>query len=175
MLTFDQASIASLIEEHRRALNRVNSRGHLINGWGCGPIVDNFAGLQGAFFALLGRQDRTPGDYLRDPGDGSTGPTNESFHPIMRIRKSKLKEYDPPALDGWATKEPRSRGAGWKWMKEGLQVMPEYRLSPEKTMSVAYSEDGVIKYKVQESMSRMLCPEDILLELDRDTGIKKTG
>ncbi|KAH7009652.1 peptidoglycan binding domain-containing protein [Ilyonectria destructans] len=136
MLTFDSAAIQILIEEHRRALNRVEAMQNITNGWGCGPIVSNFAGLVGAFFSLLGRTDRKPGEYLRDPADGSAGRTNQSFHPIVRIRKLKLQNYNPMALKGFKLQEPHG-GAGWEWAKTGVQVMPEYILRP-KPMSVAH-------------------------------------
>ncbi|KAI3574005.1 hypothetical protein IWW34DRAFT_854983 [Fusarium oxysporum f. sp. albedinis] len=90
MLTFEDAAIKTLIEEHRRALNSIK----INSGWGCGPIVDNFSGLQGLFFWLLGKKDRAPGTYPRDPGDGTSGATNEYFHPITRIRKDNLN-YNP--------------------------------------------------------------------------------
>jgi hypothetical protein len=166
MLTFEDVAIKILIEQHRRALNA----NHITNGWGCGPIVDNFSGLQGAFFWLLGKKDRTPGDYPRDPGDGTSGATNEYFHPIARIRKSKLSHYSPASLQGYALEEPDG-SAGWKWVKRGIQAVPEYVMRPEKTMSVAYEEGGSVRYKVEKSLSRLLCPRSILLELDRDNGI----
>ncbi|KAH6626763.1 hypothetical protein B0J18DRAFT_365139 [Chaetomium sp. MPI-SDFR-AT-0129] len=170
MLTFDDVMIKSLVEKHRRALNRNNSTTNLSNGWGCGPIVDNFAGLQGAFFRLLGRQDRTPGGYPRDPGDGATGATNESFHPIVRVRKRKLSNYNPVSLRGYSAQEP-SGSDGWKWVKGQLRALPEYVLRPERRMSVAYEEEGSVKYKTQESLSRLLCPPDILADLDRENKI----
>ncbi|KAH7010904.1 uncharacterized protein B0I36DRAFT_324482 [Microdochium trichocladiopsis] len=165
MLTFEDAAIKTLIEEHRRALNSIN----ITNGWGCGPIVDNFSGLQGVFFWLLGKNDRTPGTYPRDPGDGTGGATNEYFHPITRIRKDNLN-YNPASLQGYALERPDG-SAGWKWVKSGVQAMPEYVMSPEKKMSVSYEERGRVKYRVEESLSRLLCPRSILLDLDRDNGI----
>jgi hypothetical protein len=165
MLTFDDAAIKTLIEEHRRALNSIN----ITNGWGCGPIVDNFSGLQGAFFWLLGKKDRTPGTYPRDPGDGTGGATNEYFHPITRIRKDNLN-YNPASLQGYALEMPDGIG-GWKWVKRGVQSMPEYVMLPEKKMSLAYEEGGNVKYRVEDSLSRLLCPRSILLDLDRDNGI----
>lgn len=171
MLTFDSAAIQILIEEHRRALNRVEAMQKITNGWGCGPIVSNFAGLVGAFFSLLGRTDRKPGEYLRDPADGSVGRTNQSFHPIVRIRKLKLQNYNPMALKGFKLQEPHG-GAGWEWAKTGVQVMPEYILRP-KPMSVAYEEGGRTKYGIQNSVSRRMCPADILSELDKDNGISE--
>jgi hypothetical protein len=163
MLTFEDAAILILIEQHRRALNA----NHFINGWGCGPIVDNFAGLQGAFFRLLGRQDRTPGNYPRDPGDSAIGATNEYIHPTARIRKGKVSNWNPPSLKGYALEEPDGSGAGWKWVKRGVQVVPEYVMRPERTMSIAYKEaDGRVRYDVKNSLARLLCPKNILLELD---------
>src|SRR4051812_2846728 len=166
MLTFEEAPIKILIEQHRRALNA----NHITNGWGCGSIVDNFSGLQGAFFRFLGKKDRTPGNYPRDPGDGTSGATNEYFHPITRIRKSKLSKYNPASLQGYVV-EKSDGSTGWKWMKKGVQAVPEYVMRPEKTMSVAYEEDGSMRYRVDGSLSRLLCPRNMLLELDRDNGI----
>ncbi|KAF4345735.1 hypothetical protein FBEOM_301 [Fusarium beomiforme] len=165
MLTFEDAAIKTLIEEHRRALNSIK----ITSGWGCGPIVDNFSGLQGLFFWLLGKKDRAPGAYPRDPGDGTSGATNEYFHPITRIRKDNLN-YNPVSLQGYAVERPDG-SEGWKWVKRGVQSVPEYVMRPEKKMSVAYEEDGRVKYRANESLSRLLCPESILLDLDRDNGI----
>ncbi|KAK2684566.1 hypothetical protein QWA68_016546, partial [Fusarium oxysporum] len=165
MLTFEDAAIKTLIEEHRRALNSIK----ITSGWGCGPIVDNFSGLQGLFFWLLGKKDRAPGSYPRDPGDGTSGATNEYFHPITRIRKDNLN-YNPASLQGYAIERPDG-SEGWKWVKRGVQSISEYVMRPEKKMSVAYEEGGRVKYRVKESLSRLLCPESILLDLDRDNGI----
>jgi hypothetical protein len=169
MLTFDDVMIKALIEQHRRALNRDNSICHLSNGWGCGPIVDNFVGLLGAFFRLLGRRDRTPGEYPRDPGDGDAGATNEYFHPIVRIRKRKVGNYKPVSLQGYTEQEPNGI-QGRKWVKGQLPPLPEYVLQPGKVMTTAYMEDGTVKYKTQDSLSRLLCPPDILADLDRGNG-----
>ncbi|KAJ4032053.1 hypothetical protein NW753_013362 [Fusarium oxysporum] len=165
MLTFEDAAIKILIKEHHRALNSIN----IPSGWGCGPIVDNFSGLQGLFFWLLGKKDREPGSYPRDPGDGTSGATNEYFHPITRIRKEILG-YNPMPLRGYSIERPHG-SAGWKWVKSGVQSIPEYVMHPEKKMSVAYEENGRVKYRVESSLSRLLCPENILLDLDRDNGI----
>ncbi|KAH7204779.1 hypothetical protein DER44DRAFT_869307 [Fusarium oxysporum] len=165
MLTFEDAAIKILIKEHHRALNSIN----ITSGWGCGPIVDNFSGLQGLFFWLLGKKDRAPGSYPRDPGDGTSGATNEYFHPITRIRKEILG-YNPIPLQGYSIERPHG-SAGWKWVKSGVQSIPEYVMHPEKKMSVAYEENGRVKNRVESSLSRLLCPENILLDLDRDNGI----
>ncbi|RFU33007.1 hypothetical protein B7463_g3352, partial [Scytalidium lignicola] len=171
LLTFDVTAIQILIEHHRRAINRVDAVQKIINGWGCGPIVDNFAGLQGAFFSLLGRTDRTPGGYPRDPGDGNAGATNEYFHPTVRMRRHKLRSYNPMPLKGYTLQEPHG-GAGWKWAKVGVQAVPEYILRP-KPMSITYEEGGRIRFGFGKSLSRLLCPTDILLELDKDNGISE--
>ncbi|RKK89332.1 hypothetical protein BFJ71_g12365 [Fusarium oxysporum] len=165
MLTFEDAAIKILIKEHHQALNSIN----IPSGWGCGPIVDNFSGLQGLFFWFLGKKDRAPGSYPRDPGDGTSGATNEYFHPITRIRKEILG-YNPMPLRGYSIERPHG-SAGWKWVKSGVQSIPEYVMHPEKKMSVAYEENGRVKYRVESSLSRLLCPENILLDLDRDNGI----
>lgn len=163
MLTFEEDAINTLIEEHRLAIN------NLANGWGSGPIVDDFSGIQGAFFRLLGRQDRTPGDYPRDPGDGTSGATNEFFHPMVRIRERKVKSWSPASMQGWTLSEPDEK-RGWIWVKQGVQPLSEYVMREDKRMSLMCNEAGAIKFKVGESLSRLLCPRNILLELDRDNG-----
>jgi len=159
MLTFEDAAIKMIIEQHRRALNA----NKISNGWGCGPIVDNFSGLEGAFFWFLGRRDRTTGS------DETSGITNEYFHPITRIRKSKLSPYHPPPLRGYSLEEPGD-GTGWKWVKQGVQDVPEYVIHPAKVMSVAYKDGETMKFRIEESLSRRLCPNSILSDLDRDNG-----
>jgi hypothetical protein len=166
MLTFEDAAIKMLIKEHSHALNTITIK----NGWGCGPIVDNFSGLQGTFFRLLGKKDRTPGNYLRDPGDNTSGTTMEYLHPITRIRKSRLSDYNPASLQGYTPIEPDGN-AGWQWLKTGVQAMPEYVMRPENKISLAYEEDGNVKFRIGESLSRLLCPRGILSDLDRDNGI----
>ncbi|EEA28808.1 hypothetical protein TMatcc_002841 [Talaromyces marneffei ATCC 18224] len=168
MLTFEEIAINKLIKQHHDALVENNAKNNVINGWGCGPIVSNFAGLQGAFFRALGKQDRTPGSYPRDAGDGISGATNEYFHPITRIRKSKLSNYHPASLNGYALQEPDGT-AGWQWVKNGVAAIPEYVLRPEKTMSLAVYGTG--EYKNVDSLSRLLCPAAVLADLDRDNGV----
>ncbi|KPM39236.1 hypothetical protein AK830_g7343 [Neonectria ditissima] len=168
MLTFQEDTINVVIEQHRLAINS------LADGWGSGPIVDDFAGIQGAFFRLLGRQDRTPGHYSRDPGDGTSGATNESFHPMVRIRERKVKSWSPTSMEGWALSEPDEK-RGWIWVRQGVQPLPEYVMRPNRKMSLAYHEVGVTKFKFGESLSRLLCPRNIMLELDRDNGIAVNG
>jgi hypothetical protein len=170
MLTFEEVAINQLIEEHRRALSSIK----VPNGWGCGPIVDNFSGLQGAFFRVLGRKDRTPGKYSRDPGDGMEGATDECFHPTTRIRKYQLRQYDPMALRGYIP-QVLDGIAGWHWVRNRGRAMPEHVMRPEKVMSlVSSNEDRSVKYWFDKSLSRKLCPESILNDLDRDNGIVRT-
>ncbi|OKL57390.1 hypothetical protein UA08_07532 [Talaromyces atroroseus] len=165
MLTFEEEAIKNFIEQHHDSQADNKPKGS-INEWGCGPIVSNFAGLQGAFFRLLGKQDRTPGAYPRDAGDGVEGATNEYLHPIVRFRKLKVNNYNPASLAGFRLEEPDG-GTGWKWAKKGVQALPEYVLRPEKTISLAF-EGG---YKSGSSLSRLLCPKALLQDLDRDNGL----
>ncbi|KAJ6089242.1 hypothetical protein N7467_004458 [Penicillium canescens] len=167
MVTFEEAAIEVLIKQHQHALAENNTKNNVTNGWGCGPIVSNFSGLQGAFFRILGKQDRTPGNYPRAPGEGIDGATNEYFHPTARIRKSKLSNYNPMSLYGYSLEQPDS-DAGWMWNKKGGQAVPEYMMRPEKKMSVVH-EGG---YKTTSSLSRLLCPTILLADLDRDNGMR---
>ncbi|ETS88004.1 hypothetical protein PFICI_01832 [Pestalotiopsis fici W106-1] len=166
MLTFDKDAITDLVHEHSKALDGIKPT----NGWGCGPIIDNFTGLQGAFFRLLGRQDRTPGEYPRDPGDGTDGATNEFFHPTVRMRRYKVTKWNPPPLQGYELQEPDAN-TGWKWSKDGKRPVPEYEMKTNKTMSLAVQDPydrKKIRFVTGESLSRKLCPTDILSDLDRD-------
>jgi hypothetical protein len=171
MLTFEQPAIDILIEQHRLANNKCT----VPQGWGCGPIVDDFSGLQGKFFAILGRTDRTPGGYPNDPGDKSGGATNEFFHPITRIRKTKVHDYNPPPLQGFTPVEPASSPVApgdaphsWNWTKKGIQPVPEHVIGLENKMSIAYQENGKVMYKTVDSLTRRLCPKDVMADLDRD-------
>nr|POF26403.1 uncharacterized protein CFP56_22552 [Quercus suber] len=171
MLTFEKGAIDVLIKHHQTALKAI--RPPIANGWGCGKITDNFAGLQGIFFQLLGRQDRTPGAYLSTPGDGVAGATNETFHPTVRIRLDKVSTWRPKSLEGFVHKEPLASHAaqGWTWVKEGVQPIPEYIMRPEKTLHVAIrGANGTVKYRHEKSLARALCPTDVLLELDEANG-----
>lgn len=132
--------------------------------------MSDFAGIQGAFFRLLGKQDRTPGDYPRDPGDGTYGATNEYIHPMVRIREERVRSWDPVPMRGWKS-QPPNEGRGWVWVKEGVQSLPEYVMCPEKVMSLAYDDAGVTKFKTGGSLSRMLCPTDTLMQIDRENGL----
>ncbi|KAJ5974165.1 hypothetical protein N7481_011375 [Penicillium waksmanii] len=167
MLTFEGAAINELIKQHQDALAENNAQNNIKNGWGCGPIVSNFSGLQGAFFGILGKQDRTPGNYPPVAGDGIGGATNEYFHPIVRIRKSILSNYNPASLHGYSFEESDGE-AGWRWVREGVPAVPEYVMRPERKMSVM-NEKG---YKTMPSLSRLLCPTEVLADLDRDTGVR---
>jgi hypothetical protein len=158
MLTFEYTAIQDLVEQHSKALSAAN------RVWGCGTIADNFAGVIGKFWMLLGKQDRTPGNYSQDPGDGTSGATNETFHPMTRVRKRNDSGYNPASLHGF-TYEKQDSDIAWHWVKDGIQPVPEYVIVPEKTMTVAHQKDGIVDYERQGCMSKLLCPEDILWEL----------
>lgn len=166
MLTFDEDAIETIVQNHQHAINRIAHT----NGWGCGPIIDNFFGLQGAFFRLLGKQERTPGNYPRDPGDGTDGATNEFFHPTVRIRRSKVPKWNPTPLQGYELQEPDST-TGWRWSRRDRRPVREYEMSKKKTMSLAYQDGQAIGYKTGGSLSRRLCPKNILSDLDRDNAM----
>jgi hypothetical protein len=162
-LTFEDIAIEEFIKQHHDALVENNARNNIFNGWGCGSIVSNFAGLQVVFFRLLGKQNRTPGSYPQESGDG-----NEHFHPNTRIRKTKLSNYNPASLYGYALQEPSGK-AGWQWVKKSVPAMPKYVLRPEKKTSLAvYGKD---EYRNVDSLSRLLCPQNVLADLDRDNGM----
>lgn len=136
MLTFKASAITLIIEAHRRAMNT----SPLANSWGCGPIVDNFTGIQGAFFRILGQKTRTPGNFPRPCGDGTSGSTIETFHPMLRVRRFKIPSYQPPSLKGFEPEGPDDT-SGWKWVKQGIEPIPEYVLEESNLMSVAYVDD----------------------------------
>jgi hypothetical protein len=155
MLTFEEDSVKTFIQDHKHALNAIE----IPNGWGCGPIIGNFEGLQGKFFALLGKTARTPGQY---PGH-AIEMTNEHFHPIVRVRKFKVPDYKPAALGEFQLEEPHGE-SGWKWTKKGVGSIPEYIMSAETKLSIAYmdEENTVTGYGSMESVSRLICPTDVL-------------
>lgn len=168
LLTFEEMSLKAMIATHKKALEI----SEVADGWGCGPIVSNFAGLQGAFFWLLGKQVRTPGRYQVDPGDGFDGPTHETFHPTVRLRRDKVKSWAPASLNGWSLKKrPASDNKGWSWVNHS-QVMHEHQMSMEK-ISVACDDihGGGCHFKLMDSLSRTMCPKDILADLDYDNGV----
>ncbi|OKP07000.1 hypothetical protein PENSUB_6117 [Penicillium subrubescens] len=173
MLTFESVIIEELIQKHRAARAERNALGQQNDDWGCGYIRSNFAGLQGAFFRGLGKQDRTPGNYPEVPRDDKSAcTTKESFHPIARIRKTNLApSYSPAALAGYVIEGPGDGSGGqtgWQWAKKDvLLAMPEYVLRPEKKMTVTHNSD----YVSRPSLSRALCPKNLLADLDRHNGI----
>ncbi|KAE8357292.1 hypothetical protein BDV27DRAFT_164647 [Aspergillus caelatus] len=170
MLTFEKTAINKIIQQHQDAL----AENGIADGWGCGPIVSNFSGLQGKFFRTLGKQDRTPGNYPPVPhdiiederieGDRIYGATNEYFHPIARIRRGTLPNYNPASLDGFEMFHDEN---GWRWVKGDI-VVPEYVLRPERTMSVMHEGE----YRTEPSLSRFLCPANLLTGLDRDNNVQ---
>ena len=159
MLTFDDVAIENIINDNHLVWIKNGIR----TGWGCGPIVDNFSGLEGAFFWLLGRGDRTPGAY------GTIDTTNESFHPVTRIRHCEVSGFRPYSLHAYSPEEAGD-GIGWKWIGKDVQEVPEFVISDSKFTSVV-CVDGEIRNK--QSLSRRLCPTRILSSLDRDNGISK--
>ncbi|CEJ54670.1 hypothetical protein PMG11_00967 [Penicillium brasilianum] len=173
MVTFEGVIIEELIQKHRAERAKRNALGQQNDDWGCGHITSNFAGLQGAFFRGLGKQDRTPGNYPQVPGDvDSARTTKEFFHPIARIRKTNLApSYSPAALAGFVIEGPDDGSGGqtgWKWVKkDDLLAVPEYVLRPDKKMTVAHHSD----YESRPSLSRALCPKSLLADLDRHNGI----
>lgn len=173
MLTFEGVIIEELIQQHEAARAERTAPDQEDDDWGCAHIESNFAGLQGAFFRALGKQDRTPGNYPQVPGDGTSANTNnESFHPIARIRKTNLSpSYSPAALSGFVTERfgDDAGQAGWQWVKKGIPALPEYILRPEREMTVSHN----FEYVKQHSLSRALCPRSLLADLDRQNGITK--
>lgn len=104
--------------------------------------------------------------------DTSDRSTNESFHPIARIRKTRLSpHYSPAALAGYVVQGPSDDycgQAGWQWIKNRiLPSVPEYVLCPDKKMTVMHNLD----YVTRSSLSRALCQKSLLADLDRDNGI----
>jgi len=171
MLTFEEDSIKTLLDEHRHALNSNASS----NGWGSGPIISVFAGWMGKLFWLLGRKTRTPGQYHNHALDQAAGQTYEYFHPVVRYRKLKVPKYSPKALEGF---EPEYGGAsGWKWTKASSWSIPEYSMTAEKKMNVAYIDNRrkVTGYGSMESFSRLICPENVLAWLDKEIGTDDQG
>ncbi|KAJ5150871.1 uncharacterized protein N7482_010123 [Penicillium canariense] len=174
MLAFEEVVVDDLIQQHQDARAKRISADHLgDNSWGCGPIVSNFAGVEGAFFRVLGVQDRTPGNYPPTQGQQpETRDTNESFHPIVRVRKTILtSQYRPAALTGYTferPKGPQGARAGWYWDKKGMApAIPEFVLRPEKKLLVANGTG----YAYRDSLSRTMCPEHLLVDLDQDNGV----
>jgi hypothetical protein len=175
MLTFENVIIEELIQQHRAARTEHNALDQEADDdWGCGYIRSNFAGLQGAFFRGLGKQDRTPGNYSQLPGDDKSGhATNEYFHPIVRIRKTNLSpSYSPAALAGFVIEGPDGDGGGqigWRWIKNGISPgLPEYVLRPDKKMTVKHDLD----YVTRSNLSRALCPKSLLVDLDRHNHVR---
>lgn len=168
MLTFDEGAIEQRIASHEAAIDNIP----VPDGWGCGRIHDNFSFPDGTFFRFLGKQVRTPGDYARDHIDHSMGATHEYFHPIVRIRSEKLHSWNPPSLKGFTWVNPCERRPMYTWRKDNIpQDIEEYVMSEEKTMRIARqtrNKSGTVKveYATVESLSRRLCPKEILDELD---------
>ena len=83
------------------------------------------------------------------------------------MRKSRVADYNPPPLHGFTYRIPEG-SEGYEWTRTNVQAVPEYVMGREKFMSVAYEENGFVRFRVDESLSRRLCPPKILADLDRD-------
>lgn len=153
-----------IVSEHSQAL----LQNGIPDGWGCGKIIDNFAGLQGAFFRLLGQSTRTPGGYSDTPGA-----TNEFMHPIVRYRKEQVSSWKPPSLAGFHFEGPgNSSSKKIVWAKLGQKAMSEYVMSPAKTLAVScVADDGSWTFAERSSLARQLCPLSVLEKLDSEGGM----
>lgn len=163
-LTFENAALDMIVSEHSQALLQNGTP----DGWGCGKIIDNFAGLQGAFFRLLGQSTRTPGGYSDTPGA-----TNEFMHPIVRYRKEQVSSWKPPSLAGFHFEGPgNSSSKKIVWAKLGQKAMSEYVMSPAKTLAVScVADDGSWTFAERSSLARQLCPPSVLEKLDGEAGM----
>lgn len=163
-LTFENFTLDIIVSDHAEAL----LQNGIPDGWGCGKTIDNFAGIQGAFFRLLGQQTRTPGGYTNTPGA-----TNEFMHPIVRYRREQVSSWQPPSLAGFHIEGPGdSDSKKILWAKLGQKAMPEYVMSPYKALSVSYVDDaGNWTFAERSSLARQLCPASVLQKLDGEAGL----
>jgi hypothetical protein len=162
-LTFENSTLDIIVSDHTKALLQDG----IPDGWGCGKIIDNFAGVAGAFFRILGRNTRTPGGYIDSPGA-----TNEFMHPIVRYRREQVSSWKPPSLDGFYIEGPgNSDSKKIVWTKIGQKAMPEYVMSPMKILSVSHvATDGSWTFAERSSLARSLCPTSVLQRLDGELG-----
>lgn len=160
MLTFENSAIDTLLEDHRKAIS--HSTGPA--GWGCGWIIDNFAGWQGKVFQLLGQSTRTPGGYAVQ--DTVNGDANESMHPMVRYRKHNVPSWKPPSLEGFRP----ATGPDGHWTFSGRSPVPEYPMSSHGLSVMIENQDGSMEFGFRESLARSLCPQSVLEEL----GISQT-
>ncbi|GIZ36711.1 hypothetical protein CKM354_000017900 [Cercospora kikuchii] len=148
MLTFEAEAIDLLISQHTTALVQNGDP----SGWGCGKIVDNFAGLSGTFFRLLGRQTRTPGAYSDD--------AHEFIHPMVRYRRARVSSWKPAAVTELTLNDGNKTAVSWS--KAGQNDVPEYPMFVERESSVAKrNEDGSWEHTTRSSLAKDLCPRDV--------------
>ncbi|PPJ55639.1 hypothetical protein CBER1_09534 [Cercospora berteroae] len=122
------------------------------SGWGCGKIVDNFAGLSGTFFRILGQQTRTPGAYSDD--------AHESIHPMVRYRRARVSGWKPAAVTGLTLNDGIKTAVTWS--KAGQNNVPEYPMFVERDFSVAKrNEDGSWEHTTRSSLAKELCPKEV--------------
>lgn len=149
MLTFENDAIEHLVKDHDSALSVLKTT----DGWGCGPLVDNFSGVRGFFSRwILGKRDRVSGDNTGDP-------IHQCIHPIARVRRDRI-DYKPVSLQGYVPEN----GISWRWTNRGAPTapsIPEYKMEEHKKMKVAYEKNGSVEYRDVESLSRRLCPSSI--------------
>jgi hypothetical protein len=168
MLTFEKSAIDEIVGQHRPTRPEDNQECSKHGAWGCETITSNTAGLTGKFWLIpgIGVQDRTPGNYGTN--------TNESIHPIARLRKQYANLNSPPLKN--FTAERVTGAPGWEWRKNGTPSIAEYVVRKKDMMSVSFGGDEGDEpiYKSEESLSRRLCPEGkncTLSGLDQDNGL----
>ncbi|KAL2843734.1 hypothetical protein BJY01DRAFT_248509 [Aspergillus pseudoustus] len=170
MMTFERDSIDDLVAKHNEAVSSV------ARAWGCGPIVGNFSGLRNwLVWRPLGKKDRTPGNYESPESREDRTPespeqprtwTNETFHPMVRVRKEALADrYKPGSLDGFTWQQRDADNGRWYWVKDGTEV-PEYQAEGDKSMTIAYKQGDDVNYDTQGPMSDLLRPRDTLQQPD---------
>ncbi|CEL08446.1 hypothetical protein ASPCAL11596 [Aspergillus calidoustus] len=157
MITFAGDVIDDLVVEHEKLCG-------IYNGWGCGAVVDNPAGLvKGLAWELFLKKDRTLGDYEYTDSLGTSmdrvyRSQTETFHRMVRVRKEKLPGgYNLGSLDGFELMQQGRDGGNWYWVKYDKEI-PEDEMNPDKSMTVSYRQDGLVNYKHREPMSVLLCP-----------------
>jgi hypothetical protein len=153
-LTFESDAIKEIVKEHR--VGKASCSAH--SSWGCSPISDNFDGIQGMLWRLLGEEGRTIGRS-----------DNESVHPIARLRWNKLGEKPTPLK--------QYDGSKSTWSTTGSTV-EEYKMKDNKLSVVEYkketSESGAVNevanYGEAPSLSKQLCPELVWKEIVKAQG-----
>lgn len=148
MLTFEVEAVDLLISQHTAALVQNGDP----SGWGCGKIVDNFAGLSGTFFRILGGQTRTPGAYSDD--------AHEFIHPMVRYRRRRVSSWKPAAVTELTLNDGNKTAVSWS--KAGQDNIPEYPMLVGREFNVAKrNEDGSWEHTTRPSLAKELCPRDV--------------